>query len=578
MGIPSLTKHLFPYGETVVLGDSSTQEDGPPTVRSVVIDGPSLVYHVNYRLLASTRISNGTLDPQPTCDEVSRGFASCLLQLVQRGVQIQRICFDGALPVAKRETRLGRIERSRQRLEIARRQPLVAPSSEPCQRSPMRPTQFWSSRNLPSCFRNLPENPFMVSAVFEDLRRRWTKPQLATELKQEVDALELGPGEYPWADITVMVPGEADPECARIASLTGAAVLTNDSDLVVHDLGPNGAVVMLNSLHLLEDAAGGNNSDIRGLRLLPKRICERLGIPNIQRFAYELEQDPQIGLSDLIRRAKKSLETEEKRNDYDRFLNEYRTRTEEESISQDRFSHLVLDPRVSELVWQYELPGIYFSDQPHIYLGILHEDPSRRCAWENGRIFRTTAYSLLNSSYPTEYQHPSVHEFVRRGRRIVAEEVILYEPVQFPTALRYIDARLGLASLVLGDPSQHYFWVMFALAEIYQDPKTSMFPEFGHLKQFLERGRMGESGDWVDIHFLASIHAVFYSLRILKQVLSTIDEEIWKDSKHLSLLDKLPPAQLLLGSRLDLTKGFQREFFAHQSLCQLFQTYDQTYD
>ncbi|KAJ5736623.1 uncharacterized protein N7483_001748 [Penicillium malachiteum] len=572
MGIPSLTKHLFPYGETVVLGDSSSQEDGPPTVRSVVIDGPSLVYHVNYRLLASTRISNGTLDPQPTCDEVSRGFASCLLQLVQRGVQIQRICFDGALPVAKRETRLGRIERSRQRLEISRRQPLVAPSSEQRQRSPMRPAQFWSTRNLPSCFRNLPENPFMVSAVFEDLKRRWTKPQLATELEQEVDSLELGAGEYPWADITVMVAGEADPECARVANLTGAAVLTNDSDLVVHDLGSHGAVVMLNSLHLIEGAVDKDKSEIRGLQLFPKKICERIGIPNIQRFAYELEQDPQLGLSDLIRRAKKSFETEGN-NDYDRFLNEYRTRTEEELKSQDRFRNLVLDPRVSELVWQYELPGIYFSDQPHIYLGILHEDPSRRCAWERGRVFRTTAYSLLNLSYPTERQSPSVYEFVRRGRRIVAGEVFLYEPLQSPKALKLIGARLKLASLVLGNPSQHYFWVMFALAEIFQEDHDSpMFPGFTGLKQFLESGRMGEMGDWVDIHFLASIHAVLYSLRILKQVLPMIDEKIWKE--HLSLLDELPPAHILLGSRHDLTQGFQGEFFAHQSLCQLFQTYE----
>jgi hypothetical protein len=32
--------------------------------------------------------------------------------------------------------------------------------------------------------------------------------------------------DYPWADITVMVPGEADVECARVAKLTGCAVST----------------------------------------------------------------------------------------------------------------------------------------------------------------------------------------------------------------------------------------------------------------------------------------------------------------------------------------------------------------
>lgn len=87
MGIPYLTKHLLPYADTVVLGTDDAP-DGPPRIRSVVIDGPSLVYHVYYRLLAWTDPSVDVLDIQPTCDEVSRGVVAFLLQLGQRGVEM----------------------------------------------------------------------------------------------------------------------------------------------------------------------------------------------------------------------------------------------------------------------------------------------------------------------------------------------------------------------------------------------------------------------------------------------------------------------------------------------------------
>lgn len=87
MGISYLTRHLLPYAETVSLGGQSDQYE-PPQVRAVVIDGPSLVYHVYHRLLAWTESSCDVLDVQPTCDEVSRGVASFLLQLTELGVEM----------------------------------------------------------------------------------------------------------------------------------------------------------------------------------------------------------------------------------------------------------------------------------------------------------------------------------------------------------------------------------------------------------------------------------------------------------------------------------------------------------
>jgi hypothetical protein len=60
-------------------------------VRSVVIDGPSLVYHVYYRLLAWMSPVHDVLDLQPTCNEVSRAVVTCLLELTRRGIEMYTI-------------------------------------------------------------------------------------------------------------------------------------------------------------------------------------------------------------------------------------------------------------------------------------------------------------------------------------------------------------------------------------------------------------------------------------------------------------------------------------------------------
>lgn len=90
MGIPYLTRYLLPYAETVSLGTHGDRDE-PPQVHAVVIDGPSLVYHVYHRLFAWTDSSCDVLDVQPTCDEVSCGVASFLFQLTGLGVEMYRV-------------------------------------------------------------------------------------------------------------------------------------------------------------------------------------------------------------------------------------------------------------------------------------------------------------------------------------------------------------------------------------------------------------------------------------------------------------------------------------------------------
>ncbi|KAJ5994660.1 hypothetical protein N7451_010384 [Penicillium sp. IBT 35674x] len=549
MGIPSLTKHLSQYTETVVLSGDSVTPGGPPHIRSVVIDGPSLVYHVYYRLLAWADIAYDALDIQPTCDEVSWGVVSFLLQLKDRGVEIHQICFDGALPISKRATRLARIEKSRQKLETCRQRPIPSTANRHRKADAIQPAQIWQRRHLPARWKNLPENPFMVSAVYEDLTNRWSKKLMTTTIHPCAAQLD---GEYPWAKITTMVPGEADLDCARITKLTGSAVLTNDSDLAVHDLGQHGALVLLNSLEFLDDTPDSTPSEIRGLRIHPHEICVRLGLRSLQRFAYELTQDPHRGFSDLVRRSKEDLGTESVIG-FDEFLQEYLDDPDQHTSLQGVSSALTLDPRVSELFWQYKLPETY--------------------CWGKGRIYRALGYSLLNLAQPTARRFPAIHEFVRRGRRIVPEQVTLSQVKAIALDLDLLSRRLHLARSVFGSEAQPSFWVMFALSEIYRNSSSNTtIPSASKLEHFLAHGFAGKCTEWADLHLLAQIHAVLYSLRMLKQLLG-VTKDLDLSRQHEGILNELPSLYLLVGSRHDVMQGFFGGPSVHESVSQLFRTY-----
>lgn len=90
MGIAQLRRHLLPLSRPVFLQSYTTSEyEGLELVKSVVVDGPSLVYNVYARLLSCFSATDcNILDALPTCDEVSRGFMTYLLCLEMLGVDM----------------------------------------------------------------------------------------------------------------------------------------------------------------------------------------------------------------------------------------------------------------------------------------------------------------------------------------------------------------------------------------------------------------------------------------------------------------------------------------------------------
>lgn len=443
---------------------------------------------------------------------------------------------------------------------ISARRDLLLPATASCRDViPTEPGQVWCSRGLPRGRRGLPENPFMVSAVYEDLQYRWNRLAIQKEIHSDISC--LGDVDFPWADITVMVPGEANVECARVSKLTGCTVVTDDSDLLLHDLGSSGAVLFLESVQSPSRIWDPVDPQIQGFKICPHTLSTRLGIRSIQRFGFELVKDPHLRFAEATSRSNMVDGTEQSAVYLD-FLREYQHDTDSKWACRTKQLSL-MDPRVSELYWQYELPNIYcLDDHPHVYLGVLNEDPGRRCAWEQGRAYRHLGYSALNVSRGNQFT--VIQEFVRRGERIVADQITLSE-TDIVSAIQLLRQRLDLARTTF-NPNAESFWFLFALSEIYEASNTA--PSGQELENFLTSGYMDGSTDWADIHLLAQVQAVLYSLRMLQQLL----EIAAPTACELSPLLGLPPLHIIM-SRQRLIQSFANTRVLQQMISQLLTEY-----
>lgn len=439
-------------------------------------------------------------------------------------------------------------------------------------RSTVDPTMVLQSRVIPIRYNGLPENPFMVSTVFEDLRKRWNKANILIAVQDTFyfNHDELGEQDFPWAAITVMVPGEADAECARMSRLTGAAVLTNDSDLILHDLGSKGSVLFLDSVELSDwDPTRPTDSKVKARRLCPTSLSSRLGIRSVRYFAYELSQNPQFGLSELIRRSRDNCDFLDLTSDYQNFLEEYDYGLNSQAIAQHPQD---LDPRISEIFLQYDTQDAHFTgSSPHMYLAILSEDHSRRCAWEEGRSYRALGYSILNLCRPFAERYQFVEEYVRRGGRIAIDRITMGDEGWITSEMHSFHTSLSFAQATFGKKiSSSCFWRLFAMCELFREETNHTAPDVSRLCRFLRLGYMGEAVGWADVHLCAQIHAVLYSLRILKQLLGlvTVTEEPVLRVK--SMIAALPPLHVMMRSRREMIREYPGDSSVENALQRFF--------
>lgn len=433
----------------------------------------------------------------------------------------KHIYFDGYLPPHKRDIRLDRLQRSVQKLSSYY---TISQKLQPCKRGwdgkPLPPSVVFSSGSpTVSAFRGLPPATFVVPAVLD----------------------ALGASKY--AAATRAVPGEAEVYCAAAARERGGIVLSNDSDLFVHDLG-SGAFVYLDSVELRTNESKRqthNSSPCKTLNLdifQPHDIAQRLGIKSLQSLAFQFLLNHSSTLSSAITATKAPHSIDESLA-YQNFLREYSISpsiSETHLFSPCALSRLhaharFLDPRISEMICQLESTNV--SDTTvNVYLLPLIEDPTRSSAWNVSSSHRSFVYSVLthylppNPSNPpptTTTPTPTINELHRRAQTFTLHPLPLRSPSSLLTYARTLTIRLNLLTTTFPSLPPSLIYRTYALFHIYISHLTaSKSPPPRTLVQRALTGRYTPHPDWEDIHLEAEVQGVLYTLRMMRQVVGYV--------------------------------------------------------
>ncbi|EGE05145.1 hypothetical protein TEQG_04162 [Trichophyton equinum CBS 127.97] len=559
MGIPRLKGHLRRYEEAVWLGTTAPQgQENTRNISSVVIDGPALVYHVYYGLMAAMEQHLNPLSAQPASNEVSVGVMKMLLHLRAIGVTVEKIYFDGALPPSKRKVRLERMAKLASKLQQACQEKKHGfKSGTVAGGRPSPDTKLFFGRRLVNPkFYSLPDNPFMVATVAEDLKYRWSWQAIECYHDLLNDTEEVRGPSFPWADVTEVVLGEADIFCAEAARERGSAVMTGDSDLAIHDLGPDGSVVFLESIEMYEFPDTNEREPrrppfgVRAKEIRPSSIASKLGIRNLLRVGYELKQDPYVKWSTISKLCQAAEQKSRVSSSYGEFLAEYNTCPFSMKGNDKGNEFPLLDSKVSELVAQYHHPSFDADgDQLYSYLPVMTENHARRCAWVDCSDIRAMGYSIFNLSFSKNKRRDMVLEHARRGQRIVPTPIKLLNEDAIALAAKELLEQIQSVRLSSGNKSM-YFWIPYALLRIYSDAEHSNLPRADSIIKFFKLGYMGGSLTWDDLHLRAQVLCTLYSLRMLKQFLQvslfTDDAAVQRIGKPLlDVLAELPPLRIL---------------------------------
>ena len=521
MGIPGLTRDLKPYTERANLGRKH-QVDGTVGISSVVIDGPSFVYHVyNQQMKSLPQV----ISPIAYRD-INEGVVSLLEEIQFHGVDMygecylemsqltpgnsKKIYFDGALPVTKRETRKERLEMHRRLLDFVMDRQLIEttmivdPSKQPAKGEELLQTMGgYSELNTLKAW----EPPFMVASVIEHLRK----------------------GRY--SSLVQVIPDEAEVGCllyACRASQEEVAILSNDSDLLVYPSASDKSLtlVLLRSLEQVIEFETGTKVLMANC-LRPSEIIRRLQIPSLHLLAFQRRLDPSASFGMLKQRAKTPPVLTEILQKFDDFISDYPVDILDQAQGSVSKCSSVADPRLAELQYQYlGSRHAIASDglaKLHMYLPSLFEDTDREAPWKHGSELRELAYSLFNLSTQAQLSRNTYIEYSRRGRLIRPKEVVFLSSDELVEVFDEETSLLQQVHSCNTTDEAIAMWHQLALEEV--DLKRQVETRFNSLPTF---------------HLSACVQAVLYSLRILKQVweLVRMDQRLLNDDQA-SVLDKL---------------------------------------
>ncbi|TVY42383.1 hypothetical protein LOCC1_G005304 [Lachnellula occidentalis] len=507
MGIPRLTQCLRPYAVSTSLAGFR-----------VVIDGPGLAYHVWHICLSARRNARNAFETAISYAEIGAVVLAWLDALRRNHVLIERIYFDGYLPVSKRDVREERIVRQTQQL-FQFRNSYPSPCRISSAGNEIGPQALFSRANVPNRLTQLPPLPFLVPAVLEAL--------VASEH---------------YSSITEVIPAEADVYCAQFVKDGGGVIITGDSDLLVHDLGQDGAVIFFGDLESnLDDQSG-----INGLIYRPTAIADRLGLPEpygLHALAFQMKIGTPGSLANHLVRAKALEAIVAYPDKYRDFKKEYASLLvvpdeQDEKISASAILR-TMDPRVSEYALQYpciaSLAGQTPENSPsgtspHIFIPFLLDCPIRTNAWEASMAVRQIAYGMINLIVSDDQRQSTVFEHKRQEGKSKGRELTIPDMSQIAEACSDLVSLLSSqlpAELVGTEASPSTIWTA---AAVYQDVQWAHYNSKPCLSQLVgsqfntmdHKFDVSKDLSWDVFHLHAQIQGSHYSFRMLKQILALV--------------------------------------------------------
>ena len=431
-------------------------------------------------------------------------------------VRRKRIYFDGFLPPSKLDVRLQRLAAQTKNLSAYyQANPITCRASKP-----NTDDSSWSPNggtDVRSSVTRLFPPSFLVPAILESLI---SSPY--------------------YRDVTEVVPGEADLYCAKYLKKHGGVVLTGDSDLLVYDLGMDGAVSFFKDVEI---------RDHDHLQILPCQmyqqavIMDRLGLPyprGLYALAFEIFVDHHGTFPKYVAQARSLTAASAKPQIFTDFVKEYTQLPTDVKPGFDAsvtFLQVLrrMDPRLSEYVLQvpclaklFGLPSIEQSagSTPHIFLPFLIDSPNRTNAWEISSATRQLAYGLVNLIIPKKEQLGSLFEHRKQQDMSCGRELQLPSIQQLPEACTEVlnifsDLRDTISI------SDTLFWTAIATRQEIEWSQThSKTPLSGLVSQQFARiqakPEQRQNFTWDIIHFFAQTNGSYYSFRMLKQMLSLV--------------------------------------------------------
>ncbi|EPE24953.1 hypothetical protein GLAREA_11534 [Glarea lozoyensis ATCC 20868] len=386
----------------------------------------------------------------------------------------------------------------------------VTACSSPVQDQEGTPKPF-SRIPIRSAMNQLPAVPFLVPSILEALQ---TSPE--------------------YRDITSVIPGEADLYCAKSVKDAGGIVLTSDSDLLAHDLGPLGAVVFFGDIEMKD------GDSLWAPIYQPATISGRLdlhGPRGLQALAFEMFLDNHGSLPVLVKKANHEHSIKLFQTRFEDFQREYvslaASPLNTAIMPQIRTVLQSLDPRISEFVLQFPFiadiaaqppyPGAHSS--PHIFLPFSYDCPIRTTAWEPSRGVRQLAYGLINLVAPEKEQISTTFEHIRQETESGGREL------QVPGSDQLVRLCASLVNLfkdtIAKFPSISALdlWTTMAVVQDIQFSHHNSKANLGQIvkQQVLQsKEKLHESLTWEILHYHAQLQSSLYSFRILKQILSVL--------------------------------------------------------